>query len=97
MNIVVGDVAGQLEALLKIYLRAKEKYPNIKLWGVGDLNDRGPLSAGVIEFMMNNAEGCTDSNHGQMFMAFLNPELGTAYASDKTFCIASILVRLQSG
>lgn len=77
-HLIVGDIAGELDALKKIHEAAKAKYGEVKIISVGDINDRGPDSKGCIQYVMDNGDSC-DSNHGQMMLGFLIPELGTAY------------------
>lgn len=66
MNII-GDIAGRYDEL-KLLLA---KMPQEKTIYVGDLNDRGPKSREVIEFVMNDPNAiCLQSNHGDMMVDF---------------------------
>lgn len=61
--IIFGDIGGCYNSLMKLI----EKIPKGKdLLFLGDLNDRGPDSRKVIEWVMANAKDCLHSNHGQM-------------------------------
>lgn len=60
MNIV-GDVAGQLKALEALV----EKMPEGELVCLGDPNDRGDDSKGVIEYLMKNGK-LIQSNHAHI-------------------------------
>lgn len=77
-HLIVGDIAGELDALKKIHEAAKSKYGEVKIISVGDINDRGPDSKGCIQYIMDHGDSC-DSNHGQMMLTFLKPDVGTAY------------------
>lgn len=60
---VIGDVAGQLKTLEALIA----KMPKGELICLGDPNDRGPDSKGVIEYLMNNGR-TVDSNHAHMLV-----------------------------
>ncbi len=62
--IVIGDVHGEYDLLLKLI----EKLPHRNLCFVGDLVDRGPDSAKVVEFVKSNNYLCVLGNHDDMMM-----------------------------
>jgi len=64
MNIIC-DVAGRFDELMRLV----KKMPDEEFLFVGDLNDRGPQSKEVIEWVMKNGK-CLQSNHGDMFVDF---------------------------
>lgn len=62
---IISDVAGQFDALMALV----KKMPDAPFLFLGDLNDRGPKSKEVIEWVMNNPNAnCLQSNHGDMFV-----------------------------
>lgn len=66
--LVIGDIAGQLETLRELITQSP---PADKIILVGDLNDRGPDSKGVIDFAMNHPDIIViDSNHGHMMVDY---------------------------
>jgi len=67
MAIVIGDVAGQLDALKRLIAQ----FPKDKeIIFVGDLVDRGPMSPQVIDFCMENKYTCLRGNHEDMMIDF---------------------------
>lgn len=67
MNII-GDIAGRYDELQLLLA----KMPKVdKTIYVGDLNDRGPKSKEVIEYVKNDPNSlCLHSNHGDMMVDF---------------------------
>lgn len=63
--IIIGDVAGQYDALMRLV----DKMPKEPLVFVGDLVDRGPKSKEVVEWVMKNAD-CVMGNHEDMMIDF---------------------------
>lgn len=66
-KIVIGDVHGQYDALMQL-LAAVSPGPNDRLCFVGDLIDRGPKSAHVVDFVMNSSYDCLLGNHEKMLL-----------------------------
>lgn len=63
---IIGDVAGQYDALMDLVKYVK---PDEEIVLVGDLNDRGLKSKEVIEWAMTTPNVVTlNSNHGDMFI-----------------------------
>lgn len=65
---VIGDVAGRFDELQLLLAKMPKADKTIY---VGDLNDRGPKSKEVIDFVMNDSKSiCLQSNHGDMMVDF---------------------------
>lgn len=62
--IVIGDVHGCLRTLVALV----RQLPEDEICLVGDLVDRGPMSAGVIEMAIKNGWKCVRGNHEQMML-----------------------------
>lgn len=62
--IVVGDIHGEYDSLMRLC----DKLPHDNLCFVGDLEDRGPNSKEVIEFVKNNDYPCVLGNHELMMI-----------------------------
>jgi serine/threonine protein phosphatase 1 len=77
MVYVVGDIHGSLALLLDLEAQIADhrsrKAGTSRLVYLGDLIDRGPDSAGVIDHLLVNAEQpiVLSGNHEQMFLEFL--------------------------
>ncbi|BAY27793.1 metallophosphoesterase [Calothrix sp. NIES-2100] len=69
-RIVIGDVHGQYEGLMTL-LAAIAPASNDQLYFLGDLIDRGPQSAQVVNFVKNNNYPCLLGNHEQMLLNVL--------------------------
>lgn len=79
--LIIGDVHGCLKTLLALL----EKCPaNEQVCFVGDLIDRGPDSAGVVDFVMKNNYPCVRGNHEDMALWFYQraPERIGVYSGD---------------
>jgi serine/threonine protein phosphatase 1 len=63
--IVIGDVHGCLKTLKAIVAKFPKDIPIVF---AGDLIDRGPDSAGVIDFVIDNNYKCVLGNHESMMM-----------------------------
>lgn len=75
MIAVIGDIHGCLFTLKELYNKIRDKYPEIKIYAVGDLVDRGSNSAGVIDFIKEKKIPFTVGNHDLMFSHFFsNPQ-----------------------
>ena len=67
MVAVIGDVHGCYHTLKELVDKIKNKYPNIKIFCVGDLVDRGNNSVEVVEFVVAEKIQCVIGNHDFMF------------------------------
>lgn len=66
-RIVIGDVHGHYDALIKL-LDAIYPSSEDKVYFLGDLIDRGPRSADVVEFVMQHNYQCLRGNHEEMML-----------------------------
>lgn len=66
-RIFVGDVHGHYDALMRL-LDAIAPDADDQIYFVGDLIDRGPKSAQVIDFVRQHGYGCVMGNHEQMLL-----------------------------
>jgi serine/threonine protein phosphatase 1 len=69
-RIVIGDVHGHYDALIAL-LDAIAPAQNEAVYFLGDLIDRGPKSANVVNFVMENKYRCILGNHEQMLLDVL--------------------------
>ena len=67
MVAVIGDIHGCYNTLKKLVEKIKNKYPDIKIFCVGDLVDRGNNSFEVIEYVIAEKINYTLGNHDYMF------------------------------
>ncbi|HEX9252766.1 MAG TPA: metallophosphoesterase, partial [Ignavibacteriaceae bacterium] len=67
MVAVIGDVHGCYYTLKKLLDKIRTKYPDIKIYCVGDLVDRGNYSFEVIQFVIAEKINFTSGNHDYMF------------------------------
>jgi serine/threonine protein phosphatase 1 len=67
MVAVIGDVHGCYYTLKQLVEKIRNKYPDIKIYCVGDLVDRGNNSFEVIEFVVAEKIQFTIGNHDFMF------------------------------
>ncbi len=67
MVAVIGDVHGCYYTLKQLVEKIKTKYPDISIYCVGDLVDRGNFSCEVIEFVKSENINCVIGNHDYMF------------------------------
>jgi serine/threonine protein phosphatase 1 len=66
-RIVIGDIHGHYDGLKRLWdLMAPAS--DDKVYCVGDLIDRGPKSADVVDFIRRNATGCVRGNHEQLIL-----------------------------
>jgi serine/threonine protein phosphatase 1 len=70
-RIVIGDVHGHYEGLMTL-LSAIAPTSDDQLYFLGDLIDRGPQSAQVVNFVKNNNYPCLLGNHEQMLLNILS-------------------------
>ncbi len=76
---VVGDVHGQFNGLMQL-LKLMNLGLSDKLYFLGDLIDRGPQSAEVVDWVIKNEHGCIMGNHEQMCVeAFASPSSSGAW------------------
>lgn len=74
-RIFIGDVHGHYDALM-ILLDAIAPNTEDRVYFVGDLVDRGPKSAQVVDFVMNGPYECILGNHEQMLVEVMaDPEI----------------------
>ena len=52
MIAVIGDIHGCYLTLVELYAQILKKYPDIEIYSVGDLIDRGNKSFEVMEFVL---------------------------------------------
>lgn len=71
MIAVIGDVHGCFYTLQNLVERIKQKYPDIPIYCVGDLVDRGNHSYEVLEYMISEKIVFTPGNHDYMFYSFM--------------------------
>ncbi len=72
-RIIIGDVHGQYDPLLQLIeaIAPQEKEP---VYFLGDLIDRGPNSAQVVEFVRQHRYRCLLGNHEQMLLEVLGSQ-----------------------
>jgi serine/threonine protein phosphatase 1 len=69
--IIIGDVHGHLQGLQQLF-RLLDLRPEDHPYFLGDLVDRGPQSAEVVEFVKSNGYSCLLGNHEQMMLTAFN-------------------------
>ncbi len=82
MIAVIGDIHGCFYTLKNLVQKIYSVYPDIPIFSVGDLVDRGNYSFEVIEFMISKKINFTVGNHDLMFYNFIkhpSSALGTAW------------------
>ncbi|MCX8056939.1 MAG: metallophosphoesterase [Ignavibacteria bacterium] len=67
---VIGDIHGCYNTLKELYGQIKSKYPQIEVYAVGDLVDRGNFSCEVIHFCISNDIKVCLGNHDYMFLQY---------------------------
>ncbi len=70
MIAVIGDIHGCYNTLKELYSLIKIKYPDIEVYSVGDLVDRGNFSCEVIHFCSSNNIKVCLGNHDYMFLQY---------------------------
>lgn len=74
-RIFIGDVHGHYDGLMQLF-EAIAPSSQDQIYFVGDLIDRGPKSAQVVEFVQHNAYACVRGNHEQLLIdSFPNGQL----------------------
>ncbi len=82
MIAVIGDIHGCYYTLRNLVQKINSDYPDIPIFSVGDLVDRGNFSFEVIDFMISKKINFTVGNHDLMFYNFIkhpSSTLGTAW------------------
>jgi len=72
-RIVIGDVHGHYGTLMTL-LEAIAPTSEDRVYFLGDLIDRGPQSAQVVDFVMQSSHPCLLGNHEQMVLDILGQE-----------------------
>lgn len=80
-RIIIGDVHGHYDALLRL-MEAIAPSDKEVVYFLGDLIDRGPNSAQVVEFVIKNRYRCLLGNHEQMLLEVLG---GSQLATGEMF------------
>jgi serine/threonine protein phosphatase 1 len=70
-RVIIGDVHGHFQGLQQLLQRLDLKSED-SLYFLGDLVDRGPESAKVVEFVKSKGYPCLMGNHEQMMLAAFN-------------------------
>lgn len=76
-RIIIGDVHGHYDALLALF-NAIAPEPCDAVYFLGDLIDRGPQSAQVVEFVKSNHYHCLLGNHEQMLLQVMESQMLTS-------------------
>jgi len=76
-RIVIGDVHGHYEGLM-ILLEAIAPGNNDQVYFLGDLIDRGPQSAQVVDFVQQSPYHCLLGNHEQMLLEVHKKRVSTS-------------------
>jgi len=71
MIAVIGDIHGCCHTLTRLYEEINIKFPDIPVYSVGDLVDRGNFSYEVLEFIKQNKIKFTAGNHDLMFYYYV--------------------------
>ena len=72
MVAVIGDIHGCFYTLKDLVSKIKAKYPDVELYSVGDLVDRGNFSYEVIEYIKAENIKFSAGNHDYMFYHFIH-------------------------
>jgi len=70
MIAVIGDIHGCYFTFVELYRKIKNSYPEIPIYLVGDLVDRGLNSYKVMSFVESEKIKFTPGNHDYMFLHF---------------------------
>jgi serine/threonine protein phosphatase 1 len=70
MVAIIGDIHGCFFTLEELYKKILTNYPDISVYTVGDLVDRGNHSLEVVNFVIANKIFFTPGNHDYMFYHF---------------------------
>ncbi|MDJ0535113.1 MAG: metallophosphoesterase family protein [Xenococcaceae cyanobacterium MO_207.B15] len=66
-RIIIGDVHGHYDTLIAL-MESISPNTNDQVYFLGDLIDRGPKSAKVVDFVINNQFNCILGNHEKMLL-----------------------------
>ncbi|HAC62945.1 MAG TPA: serine/threonine protein phosphatase [Cyanothece sp. UBA12306] len=69
-RIIIGDVHGHYETLVTLLEKLAPNNDD-EIYFLGDLIDRGPQSAQVVDFVIRNSYSCLLGNHEQMLLKTL--------------------------
>src|SRR5574337_472719 len=69
-DFVVGDLGGHFDWMDQWLVDKKFDRSKDRLFGVGDLIDRGPRSADSLKWYLEIMEECVRGNHEDMMIAF---------------------------
>lgn len=72
MVAVIGDIHGCFFTLKELVSQVRKKYPDIDLYSVGDLVDRGNYNYETLEFIISENIKFTPGNHDYMFYHFIH-------------------------
>ena len=75
MIAVIGDIHGDFNNLQKLHQKIILEYPDIQIYCVGDLIDRGPDSKKVVQYCMDNKFIVIKGNHELMMLDFIDSYL----------------------
>lgn len=67
MIAVIGDIHGCYHTLIKLVEQLDKYFPNVPIYSVGDLVDRGNFSYEVVDFFLERKIFFTTGNHDLMF------------------------------
>jgi hypothetical protein len=81
---VIGDVAGEYEALKELLAKIKDTNDDTEIVFCGDLVDRGPKSAQVIDLIKTNGYIALYGNHEDMMVDYVERSLGISYNDSYT-------------
>jgi len=82
MIAIIGDIHGCYLTLKSLVQKIKLKYPDILIYSVGDLVDRGNFSYEVVDFIISEKIIFVPGNHDLMFYNFIkhpSSGMGTAW------------------
>lgn len=82
---IFGDVHGEFEMLVKLISEVRRQFPNIEIYSLGDLIDRGPSSRDVIDFCINEDIHVINSNHDSWLQTLV------VQNSFDDFCLKNIM------
>lgn len=71
MIAVIGDIHGCLYTLQNLVGQIRKKYPQVEIYSVGDLVDRGNFGYEVVEFVKSEGIKFTPGNHDYMMYYFI--------------------------
>ncbi|MCD6233546.1 MAG: serine/threonine protein phosphatase [Candidatus Marinimicrobia bacterium] len=70
-HLILGDIHGQFDALIRVLKKADYIPKRDMLYCVGDLTDRGPDSAKVLDFCIKHKVLSVRGNHDMWFLEYL--------------------------